>query len=273
MIDWTGKIWVDRRGMKRVVPMEVLVLGLGRTGSMSMVAALQKLGYDDVYHMSAAIANPPDIDMWQEAIDAKYFGKGKPYGRQEWDQLLGHCMAVTDFPTAAFPEELIAAYPDAKVILTTRDPEKWYQSVYSTLRLALESRSLAFAGLLDRPFLGKLIPMMRKLWIGFFGIPDVRPQIKDRFIEHNRAVKAMTPPDKYLEYRVGEGWDRLCEFLGKPVPEEEFPRVNETASFEQLLQKMLKGSLVRSAKNVAKIFGPLAAVGVAVYFAKTQSLL
>ena len=71
--------------------MRVLALGLGRTGTASLRAALQELGYTDTYHMmSASVENPPDCLCWQDAFAAKYDGKGK-FGREEWDTLLGHC--------------------------------------------------------------------------------------------------------------------------------------------------------------------------------------
>ncbi|KAF1814290.1 hypothetical protein P152DRAFT_472064 [Eremomyces bilateralis CBS 781.70] len=88
-----------------------------------MFTALQKLGYRDVYHMFRAIKNTKDFDLWNEAVDAKWYGKGEPYERADWDQLLGDCMAALGFPCAAFAPELIASYPEAKVILTHRNPE------------------------------------------------------------------------------------------------------------------------------------------------------
>jgi hypothetical protein len=65
--------------------------------------------------------------MWMEAIEAKFDGKGKPYGRAEFDKLLGHCQGVSDIPAILFAEELIAAYPEAKVILTHRNFDTWYK--------------------------------------------------------------------------------------------------------------------------------------------------
>ena len=76
--------------------------------------------------MSASVENPPDCLMWQDALAAKFDGKGQ-FGREEWDALLGHCQAVSDWPAVAFAPELIAAYPEAKVILTTRDVDSWHK--------------------------------------------------------------------------------------------------------------------------------------------------
>ena len=59
--------------------------------SPALQVALETLGYKDTHHMANVLSNPVEADMWTEAINAKFFGKGKPFGREEWDQLLGHC--------------------------------------------------------------------------------------------------------------------------------------------------------------------------------------
>lgn len=94
--------------------------------------ALRALGYNDTYHgYMAALENPRDCELWYEALRAKYDGIGNPFGREDFDQLLGNCQAVCDFPAAAFSRELIEAYPEAKVILTDRDVDEWHRSVHS----------------------------------------------------------------------------------------------------------------------------------------------
>jgi len=76
--------------------------------------------------MVTSCQNPPDNNMWYRALQAKFKGVGT-FSNADWDALLGHCQAVCDIPAAAFGPELIAAYPDAKVILTIRDVDKWYK--------------------------------------------------------------------------------------------------------------------------------------------------
>jgi Sulfotransferase domain len=131
---------IDLVDGKREIPMKILCLGYSRTGTLSLYTALQMLGYRP-YHMAEAIQNA-DVDMpcWAEGIEAKLLGKGKPWGREEFDKLTGkhdvrrqshslstveaHCgQAVLDVPCILFVEEMIAAYPDAKVILTERPVE------------------------------------------------------------------------------------------------------------------------------------------------------
>ena len=57
-----------------------------------MVQALGILGYHNVHHMSTCISNPLENELWLKAVKAKWFGKGKPFERKEWDELLGDCM-------------------------------------------------------------------------------------------------------------------------------------------------------------------------------------
>lgn len=104
------------------------MLGMPRMGTESIKEALQFLGINPVYHgYQAVFDNPRDCEMWNEALDAKFNGKGKPYGREEFDKLLGHCQAVSDMPAICFADDLIGLYPEAKVILPLRDADSWYK--------------------------------------------------------------------------------------------------------------------------------------------------
>ncbi len=95
----------------------------------ALVTALKQLGICDAYHgYSAIFDNPRDCEMWVEALDAKFEGKGQPYCRAQFDQLMGHCQAISDMPATCFARELIEAYPEAKVVLTLRkDVDAWYK--------------------------------------------------------------------------------------------------------------------------------------------------
>lgn len=111
--------------------------------------ALQELGFDDCYHMmSASVENPPDCLMWSDALASKYDGKGT-FGREQWDQLLGHCQAVCDWPAVAFAKELIEAYPDAKVLVTTRDIDSWHASTMKTVHWRATEPELKAVGKFD----------------------------------------------------------------------------------------------------------------------------
>ncbi|KAF7344209.1 hypothetical protein MVEN_01711400 [Mycena venus] len=232
------------RRAHRQVPLEVLGLGFSRTGTSSLRDALEMLGYNVTNHGFRVGPNPTDRAMWTEAINAKFYGKGNPYGRVEWDQLLGHCMAVTDVPHILFAEDLIAAYPEAKVILTTRDPEDWWKSYSSTIALHLRG-SIGLERtpewLEPRQLRNKRV-FWRLVFRTLFGLKEteweVTPEIaKERFIVHYEQVRRLVPKDRLLEHRVGEGWEHLCTFLGKPVPEMPFPKVNDAGEYVSRIGK------------------------------------
>ncbi|GME32211.1 hypothetical protein GTA08_BOTSDO11323 [Neofusicoccum parvum] len=196
------------------------------------------LGYNDTYHMiSASTENPPDCLMWSDALAAKYDNDGH-FGREQWDQLLGHCQAVCDWPAVAFARELIEAYPEAKVILTTRDVDSWYNSCLKTVHWRATEPELA--RLARHDWAASLYhPMLATFWRRFFR-GGFEKHGKAVFADHYAEVRALVPPDRLLEYRVGEGWERLCAFLDVPVPRDEFPNVNDTSGFVSRCRRRMR---------------------------------
>ena len=93
-----------------------------------MQAALELIGYKPSYHGFTALSNPDHLTAWTAALEAKYHNNGKLFTRQDWDRLLAYHGAVTDSPCICFAEELINAYPEAKVVLVERDVDTWYES-------------------------------------------------------------------------------------------------------------------------------------------------
>ncbi|KAK5126674.1 hypothetical protein LTR85_009608 [Meristemomyces frigidus] len=266
--------WRDRSTSGRKVPTEVLVLGMPRTGTASMVQALKILGYHDIHHMAACISEPLQNELWHQAVDAKWFGKRKPFERKEWDVLLGGCMAVTDFPSSAFAEDLIMAYPEAKVILNTRPVDAWYRSANETCGEVLRDPSLRMFALAGDPFCSRWTPMVRALWSGFFGIPDGpfgfggdlmnEDILKRRYVEHYEMVGRLVPKERLYEKDITEGWVGMCEFLGKPIPAVPYPRMNDREEFSRSMGVMVQAGVARlrrlSLKVVGSVFGLVAAV-------------
>ncbi|KAJ6592784.1 P-loop containing nucleoside triphosphate hydrolase protein, partial [Mycena capillaripes] len=223
----------DRRSGMRAVPMQVLGLGFLRTGTASLRIALEMLGYKKTNHgFELLTKDGSERAMWTEAINTKFFGKGKPYERAEWDRLLGHCMAVTDVPHLLFAEELIAAYPEAKVVLTTRHPDSWWKSYEATIGSGLQNPLVAASAWLAPQTAGDMRAFWRLVFYAMFKTEDVTAEIaKARFTAYYDEVCSLVPRERLLEYRVGENWESLCTFLGKPIPAEAFPRVNDTQAF------------------------------------------
>ena len=196
-----------------------------------MRAAMKQLGYVDTYHMmNCSIENPPDALMWMDALCAKFEGKGKPFTREDWDQLLGNAQAVCDWPAIAFAKELIEAYPEAKVVLTNRDVNSWHASTMKTVYWRVTDHELRWLSHFDWAA-SMYYPMLKKFFDTFFK-GDFPNKGKEVFIKHYEEVRSLVPKDRLLEYKVTDGWEPLCKFLGEPVPKgSSFPNVNDNSDF------------------------------------------
>jgi Sulfotransferase domain len=103
---------------------KVIGAGFGRTGTASLQSALQELGFGPCYHMYEVFEHPQHADFWEAAW------RGETV---DWDEVLGSYEATVDWPGCAFYRELMERYPDAKVLLSVRDPEQWYESTRNTV--------------------------------------------------------------------------------------------------------------------------------------------
>ncbi|KAL2007652.1 hypothetical protein VTN00DRAFT_7634 [Thermoascus crustaceus] len=196
-----------------------------------MQRALEILGIP-TYHMNVVLTRPSDVPLWSEALDAKFYGKGKRYGREEWDKLVGEFGALSDTPVLAFAEDLVEAYPEAKVILVERDPEEWKRSFEGIIKACWDPTTHFIANL-----------------DSCHSEREMREKAIQKYKEHYALVRRVTPPERLLEYKLGSGWEPLCEFLGKPVPEGvPFPHVNDSSSLRELLGLVSR----RGAGNVWK---------------------
>jgi hypothetical protein len=199
--------------------LDVLGAGFGRTGTMSVKYALEKLGFERCYHMMEVSQRPEHLRMWEGAL------AGHPV---DWEQLYAGYRAAVDWPTCSYWRTLIDRYPNAKVVLTVRDGAAWYRSVVNTIypssTAGLES---------EDPFRRRYAEWIRGLiWDGTFdGRIDDEAHMVGVFDAHNAAVIAAVPPERLLVYRPGDGWDSLCAFLDVPVPAEPFPKVNTSEEF------------------------------------------
>ncbi|KAJ7867206.1 hypothetical protein B0H14DRAFT_2572966 [Mycena olivaceomarginata] len=187
-----------KSGGQRTVPMEVLGLGFSRTGTESMKLALETLGYVRTNRGFVVLSSPPQMDIWITVIKAKYYSEGTPYGREEWDVLLGDCMAVTDMPHLLFVEELLAAYADAKIVLKHAGPNSWLKSYQSTvasvLQPSLHKRFLAWP---DPSGPAKVQYFSRLGFNVFFRTEHVTEELaKKRFREYYDNIRRLVPKER-----------------------------------------------------------------------------
>jgi hypothetical protein len=200
------------------VKLEVIGAGFGRTGTMSFKAALDRLGLGPTYHMIEVYANEGHAEIWTDVIN------GAPLDNVT---LFEKYRSVCDWPACAFWRDIRASNPQAKVVLTTRDPDVWYDSIANTIFLALEAES-------DDEALNRWRIQTRKLiFEQTFGNDLGRDNVTRVLRAHESDVIASVPSDELLVYDVSHGWEPLCDFFGLPVPDEPFPRTNSTAEFRQ----------------------------------------
>ena len=230
----TGRLIDNYHPKERTKPMRVLCLGMSRTGTMSLMTALQKLGYTP-YHMVVAMGSPKNnLNLWGEGVKAKHGGEGKKWGHEELDKMLGEYDALLDVPCLSFVEELVAAYPDAKVVLSSRDLEPWLMSLDSTGGHVLRwnwSMVAAWDPSLAGPFWNFAQIVCPSVFGTLNDFSSPQTPARKAFNDHYALVRRVVPKERLLEYRVQEGWGPLCEFLDVEAPNEDFPRVNDAKQF------------------------------------------
>ena len=201
--------------------LKIVGAGFGRTGTLSLKFALEKLGFDKCYHMFEVYQNEGHIELWRAA------GRGQP---MDWEALFEGYQAAVDWPTCNFWEDQLRAYPDAKVILSERDAEAWYTSVMNTIYPSTLEMQKS-----DDPTVSAGVDMAFELiWNGLFdGRMEDRAHVIACYQAHNQHVKDTVPADQLLVFNPGEGWDPLCAFLGVAVPEEDYPNTNSTVEFDE----------------------------------------
>lgn len=161
--------------------------------------------------------------------------------------------------------ELIAAYPSAKVVITPRDPDSWYKSCMDTVIRMKYSLPLTICRTLD-PKTRMLHNMLDKIFGGLFGGREGFVECgKEVYLEKLDEVRRLVPKERLLEYKLGDGWEPLCEFLGNDVPDTPFPRVNDTAEFGVRVQVMGKMAMERVAKTYLAPVGAAVALATAYY--------
>jgi hypothetical protein len=211
----------------------VVGAGFGRTGTLSLKHALQMLGFGPTYHMEEVLRRPSHIRAWQRfATD----------GTADWDRLFAHFGSGVDFPVSCAWRELAAHYPDAKVILTVRDADRWWASTAETIHT---TRDL-FPRWLQRlvPWTAAYLDMNERLvWDGLFaGRFSDRAHAIEVYDRHNAEVAATVPPERLLVFDVAQGWEPLCRFLEVPVPDRPFPNLNDKAVMQRRLQAVRIGT-------------------------------
>jgi hypothetical protein len=206
---------------------------------MSMQAALQILGYP-CYHMKEVTEHAGHLQAWHQFVAGA--------APMDWRTLFQEFEATVDFPACIYYRELLREFPDAKVLLTVRDPERWFDSFLTLQQTTDRFRVFRFI-----PRAHNFLAFVDLLLPKVFTDPRDRARCIEVFERHNREVQAQVPAEKLLVFRVQDGWEPLCKFLGREVPAGvPFPHLNEgKETLERLARERLFGGWIRAAPIVA----------------------
>ena len=211
--------------------MKVIGAGLPRTATLTQKIALEMLGFGPCYHMVNVLADLSLTDQWANALA----------GQANWDKIFNGFNSAVDYPAAFFHKELLAAYPDAKVVLSVRDGRAWARSMHDTIwGLQYDEGSIARHLMSARrcidPSMRAYTDLMSTMLnrAALFG-PTPQQFDEDALVagmeRHNAEVRAHVPARQLLEWSPADGWGPLCEFLDRPVPAAPLPCVNDSAAF------------------------------------------
>jgi hypothetical protein len=210
--------------------LKLINAGLGRTGTTSLQAALERLGFGPCYHMFDIVSSEARLEQWLKIVcDAQH---------PDWQAVFDGYTSAVDGPSAVYYRQMMEAFPGAKIILTVRDSERWYQSTYDTLyQFARNSE--------ENPpdihsFQARMYRMTKAMvWDGIFGGRFSEKEYAiEVFRRHNQEVVDSVDPGNLLVYDVKQGWAPLCAFLGVEAPPEDFPHVNDTESMRTVLARV-----------------------------------
>ena len=201
------------------MPLEIIGPGFGRTGTNSLKLALEYLGFGPCHHMFEVRDNPELLPDWQAAA------RGETV---DWDQVFRGYRSQVDWPGARYRRELVRHFPDAKVILSVRDPDAWFDSVQATIAPFIAAR-----GTHPSPHVNAIAEMGYQTVVAqvFDNRMSERGQATRVFREHIAEVQSEIPADRLLTFDLREGWQPLCAFLEVEVPDTPFPRTNSSKEF------------------------------------------
>lgn len=212
--------------------MRVICAGFGRTGTASLKVALEELTGGPCYHFEELFKHAEQRLAWAR------FARGE--APMDWRALFAGYEATVDFPACAYHEEIAAAFPDAIVILSVRDLERWAESWDTLFKWFPWFQSAPLRAAF--PWVRDIADVLRVVVIErtFHGRMDRASMIATHraHIEH---VRATVPSERLVLWSVADGWSPLAAALGVPVPERPFPRLNSGARpfLERGLRKLL----------------------------------
>lgn len=202
--------------------LSVIGSGFGRTGTTSIKLALEQLGFGPCHHMIDVFTNPAQLPHWQAAVDGRSVA---------WNDVFAGYNSAIDWPSTHYWRELANAFPDAKILLSVRPAERWWQSFSGTIKKLIDIRDT-----IPDEYRRSVLNMAHKMIAEqtFGGAMDDKSRVLSAYQKRIDDVKRTIPADRLLVYDVSEGWQSLCGFLSLPEPSTGFPRSNDKNEFWQV---------------------------------------
>lgn len=198
--------------------LQLVGAGLGRTGTLSLKNALEELLGGRCYHMIEVFGNPDHIPVWHLAMQGQAV---------DWPALFAGHVATVDWPGAACWEEIAGAFPDAPVLLSTREsPEAWWRSASATIFPAIGQTPAEE----NAEWHSMVQDMLGKRFTTRWEDADEAMAAYER---HNAAVREKVAPERLVEWQPGDGWEPLCRALNVGVPDKPFPHLNTSEEFNR----------------------------------------
>ena len=198
--------------------LKVIGANFGRTATMSLKQGLEILGFKKCYHMSEVVVHPEHVELWLDAWR----------GKDIWKTLFAGYQATVDWPAATFWPQLMHVYPEAKIVLSIRDADEWFESARNTIFQSMDSNLLT-----KDQALRTRIEMLKEIIVD--GTFDGDLTNKDKCIktykENIERCRSEVPSDRLIEFNISLGWEPLCRGLDLKIPQQPYPHVNQAAEF------------------------------------------
>jgi hypothetical protein len=217
--------------------MKLIGAGLPRTGTLTQKVALEMLGVGPCYHMVNVLAQLELVPQWRRALE----------GNGDWEGIFDGFESTVDWPGAYFYRELIEVYPEAKVLLSIRDPGAWARSMQDTIWATLYGDVLL--GYLSSaraeidPAWNSYVTLMSEMWetTGLSGPDADLGSMSSAMQRYHDEVRRTVPAGRLLEWCPADGWEPLCAFLEVPVPETPLPHLNDSRHY---CDRIIDGALL-----------------------------
>lgn len=218
--------------------MQIICVGVMRTGLKTLHRALRNLGYSNIYDQEEIVSK---YDKWCDVLRNRAT-------KATFASIFEGNEVIMGMPTFCFWEQLVEIYPQAKIILTVRSEDEWWESVKTAKMLMdneLPGSPLRYGSVMRQveslmvPSYHKFCQVLRFAWnttLGAQGLDgDELNEVAARgnYRRHNSYVRNCFEKDesRFLVYDVRDGWEPLCKFLGKDVPGVDFPTALRVAYF------------------------------------------